>query len=75
MWTRMLFPFAGPCRAARGTKGRKVHHITAVVDWHGKSARRLPQRVVLQRTSRTCSHKLLTLLAISFMGHVDLKNN
>jgi len=31
--------------------------------------------LALYRTSRTHSHKALNLLAISFMGHIDLKNN
>ena len=36
---------------------------------------RIRKTVIFYRTSRTHSHKALNLLAISFMGHIDLKNN
>ena len=34
-----------------------------------------PLAVVLDRTSRTHSHKPLNLLAVPFMEHIGLKNN
>jgi len=78
----MRSPWA-PVRRARGCGLVQTHCFLGTFTWFFSEKSTKSDRnstteksvPCLERTSRTHSHKALNLLAISFMGHIDLKNN